>query len=150
MADLESSVSNIETKVDMFIEEMRQQNALRAAEMQDFKNEMRQQNEMRAAEIARVDSKIEKLREQYNADMKAFAKQREEDEAKRNTDAKELRKEISDGLKSLQNLTIAAVVGIVTIGVGVLTFVITSNPAPIQQPPAIQQPAQIQTVDNAE
>lgn len=82
MADLENRVSNLETKFDMFIGEMR-----------DFKNEMRKQNEMRAAEIARVDANFEKMREQYNADMKALAKQREKDNAKHYADMKALAKQ---------------------------------------------------------
>ena len=43
MADVETRVSSLETKIDMFIQEMR-----------DFKNEMRQQNEMRAQESAEL------------------------------------------------------------------------------------------------
>ena len=105
MADLENRVGSLETKIDMFIGEMRQQNA------------------MRAAEIARVDAKIEKLREQrerdnakHEADMKAIAKQREKDNAQHNEDIKDLNKKIDDKFDKLssqiQNMAIAAVVGV--------------------------------------
>lgn len=111
VSHLETKVSVIETKVDAFIQEMR-----------DFKTEMRHQNEMRAAEIARVDAKVEAMREKHNADMKALAERREKDAVKNETTANELRKEIHEGIKNIQNLTIAAIVGIVAIGVGVLSF----------------------------
>ena len=98
MADLESRVGSLETKIDMFIGEMRQQNA------------------MRAAEIARVDSKIEKLREQHEKEMKAIAKQREKDNEKHDDTIKELNKKIDDKFDKLssqiQNMAIAAVVGV--------------------------------------
>ena len=91
MADLENRVSNLETKFDMFIGEMR-----------DFKNEMRKQNEMRAAEIARVDAKFEKMREQYNADMKALAKQREKDNAKHEADIKAINERIDANVEKIE------------------------------------------------
>lgn len=99
MADVENRVSSLETKFDMFI-----------AEMRDFKNEMRQQNAMRAAEIARTDAKIEKLREQrekdnakHEAEMKAIAKQREKDNERHNDDIKELNKKIDDKFENLSS-----------------------------------------------
>ena len=76
MADLENRVSNLETKMDMFIDEMR-----------DFKNEMRQQNEMRAAEIARVDAKFE-------AKMEKLREDREKDNAKHEADIKAINERI--------------------------------------------------------
>lgn len=105
MADLESRVGSLETKIDIFIGEMR-----------DFKNEMRQQNQMRVAEIARTDAKIEKLREQHEKDMKAIAKQREKDNERHDDTIKELNKKIDDKFDKLssqiQNMAIAAVVGV--------------------------------------
>ncbi len=115
VSHLETKVSVIETKVDAFIQEMR-----------DFKTEMRDRDNQRAAEIR-------ELREQ-----------REKDAAKREAVANELRKEIQEGIKNIQNLTIAAIVGIVAIGVGVLGFVFTRNSEPQTQPP----PAQTQSVQN--
>ena len=121
MADLENRVSSLETKFDMFMEEMR-----------DFKNEMRQQNEMRAAEIARVDAKIEKLREQreednakHAADMKALAKQREEDNASHAADIKAINEKIEkkfDNMTSLFHTTSIATI----LGVGAIVWAVVS------------------------
>ena len=70
--NIENRVSNLETKFEMFIQEMR-----------DFKAEMRQQNQMRTEEIREI-----------RHDLK-------------NMDAK------IDGIgKHVQNLTVAAIVGI--------------------------------------
>ena len=57
---LEQQISNVMTKVDMFVSEMR-----------DFKVEMREQNKMRADEIlnveAKLDSKFDKLSSQIQS-----------------------------------------------------------------------------------
>ena len=47
LSNVENRVTSLETKFEMFIDEMR-----------DFKSEMRQQNEMRAAEIREIRSSI--------------------------------------------------------------------------------------------
>ncbi len=114
MADLENRVSNLETKFDMFIGEMR-----------DFKNEMRKQNEMRAAEIARVDAKFEKMREQYNADMKALAKQREEDNAKHAADIKAINEKIEEKFDKLSNQFHTTSIATI-LGVGAIVWAVVS------------------------
>ena len=50
LSNVENRVTSLETKFEMFIDEMR-----------DFKSEMRQQNEMRAAEIREIRSSIDDM-----------------------------------------------------------------------------------------
>ena len=50
LSNVENRVTSLETKFEMFIDEMR-----------DFKTEMRQQNEMRAAEIREIRSSIDDM-----------------------------------------------------------------------------------------
>ena len=129
MADnnLENRVNHLETKFEVFVQEMRDFKD----EMKDFKTEMRQQNEMRAAEIARTDAKIEQLRVQHNADMK------------------EITKEMKEISKEIRGMAITTILGVGAIVAAVMGFswaiFAPSNSAPvqIQQPPA--QTAQIQT-----
>ncbi len=137
--ELDNKVNVLAQKVDDFIVEIRQQNALRAAELQDFKNEMRQQNSMRAAEIARTDAKIETLREKHDADIK------------------ELNQKIDDKFDKLSNqihtTAIATILGVGAIVVAVMGFawaIFTPDKTepPVQTPPAAT--AQVQTADNAE
>ena len=101
MADLENRVSNIETKLDMFIEEMR-----------DFKKEIRQQNEMRAAEIR-------EMRQNHEADMKEMRQKQE-------ADMKEIRNSLDGMGKHVRNISIAAIVGIGAISASVIGFFITT------------------------
>ena len=127
VSSLETKVSVIETKVDMFIEEMRRQ------------------NEMRAAEIARVDAKFE-------AKMEKLREDREKDNAKHEADIKAINERIDAKIdtisKELRGMAIATILGVGAIVAGVMGFAWTmfanNNPAPVQQP------AQIQNVDNAE
>ena len=111
MAELENRVSNLETKFEVFVQEMRDFKE----EMRDFKAEMRQQNEMRAAEIARVDAKIEKMREQ-----------REEDNAKHAADIKELNQKIDSKFdsisKEIRSMAITIILGVGAIVAGVMGF----------------------------
>ncbi|MBO4401628.1 MAG: hypothetical protein J5809_07260 [Selenomonadaceae bacterium] len=132
MADLENRVEKLETRVSAIESKV----DVLVAKMDMFIGEMRDRDNQRAAEIARVDAKIEALHEQ-----------REKDNAKLDATTIELRKEISDGIKTLQNLTIAAIVGIGAISVGVLAFIgfniyRASETPQYQAPP----PAQTQTV----
>ena len=63
VGNLETKVSVIETKVDMFIEEMRRSN-------DDFKKEMRRQNEMRAKEISDLRQETNQKVDQLSQDIK--------------------------------------------------------------------------------
>ena len=125
----DARISNFETKFEMFmqsvqksLEEMRERDKIRAAEireldkiradeMRDFKNEMRTQNILRAKEIAELNQKIEHAQEIHNADMK----------------------EVNDRIESkfdklsgqIQNIVIAAVVGVGAVVVGVVSFVVS-------------------------
>ena len=101
MADLENRVSNLETKFDMFMEEMR-----------DFKTEMRQQNEMRAAEIR-------EMRQKHDADIKEIRQNHE-------ADMKEIRNSLDGMGKHVRNISIAAIVGIGAISASVIGFFITT------------------------
>ena len=101
--DLENRVSSLETKFEVFVQEMRDFKE----EMRDFKTEMRQQNEMRAAEIR-------ELREQ-----------REKDNAKHDADIKELNQKIDDKFDKLSSQMVT--MSITTIlGVGAIVWAVFS------------------------
>ena len=91
-------------------------------EMRDFKNEMRSQNLLRAKEIAEISKK-------HEDDMKEIAKQRESDKAKHDADMKEINNRIDEKfekiLNQMQNMAIAAVVGVGAVVVGVISFVVS-------------------------
>lgn len=87
--NLEARVSVIETKVDMFIDEMRDRDNKRAAE-------------------------IAELRQKQESDMK---------EIRTNIDS--INTKIDGMGKHFRNLTVAAIIGIVTISVTVVGFVIS-------------------------
>ena len=57
--DIERRVDRLETKFDMFMQEMR-----------EFKTEMRQQNQMRAEEIRDLQRRQDEDRRNHDADMK--------------------------------------------------------------------------------
>ena len=81
--------------------------------------------------------------ERFNSFMRELQRQREEirqQNEKHDADMKEIRGEIRDALKNLQGLTIAAVVGIAAISVGVLGFLWTTARSMESPPP--NQPAQ--------
>ena len=80
--NLEARVSVIETKVDMFIDEMRDRDNKRAAEIAELRK-------------------------------------------KQETDMKEIRNSLDGMGKHFRNLTVAAIIGIVTISVTVVGFVIS-------------------------
>ena len=90
----DARISNLETKFEMFMQSMKETTDNLKSEMQDFKNEMRQQNEMRAAEIKETRDSIKEI---YQA-----------------TDAKvsKIESKIDSLSKHIQNMAIAAVVGV--------------------------------------
>ena len=63
MSDLESRVSNLETKFEMFMQSVKDSNERRDAEMQDFKNEMRDRDNRRAAEISEIRQSVQSIQE---------------------------------------------------------------------------------------
>ena len=89
----DARISNLETKFEMFMNSL-----------QDFKNEMRQQTEMRAAEIKETRDSIKEI---YQT-----------------TDAKvsKIESKIDALSKHIQNMAIAAVVGVGAIVVGVVSI----------------------------
>ena len=84
--------------------------------VENFIQEMRDRDNKR-------DADIRELREKHDADMKEIAANRAADNAKHDADMKELRDEIHDGIKTLQNLTLAAIIGIAALVVSVIAFV---------------------------
>ena len=105
MADLENRVSNIETKIDMFI------------------GEMRDRDNQRAAEIAKLsqkhDADIKEMRQNHEADMKEMCKKQE-------ADMKEIRNSLDGMGKHVRNIAIAAIVGIGAISASVIGFFVTT------------------------
>lgn len=92
---IEMQVSNLSSKVDMFI------------------NEMREQNRQRAAEISALDVKIEKMQEQTDA---KFAKMQEQSDAK----FAKIEEKLDDMGKHVRNMAVTAVIGVVAIGAAVI------------------------------
>ena len=112
-----------DAKFNAFVEEMR-----------EFKNEMRQQNQMRAEEIREIRNDMKAAQEKHDADIKEIR-----------NDMKDLRNEIHGTLKHIQNLTlasmgltVAAVIGILAVAVGVLGFLWSTSRS--MQPPPPAQP----------
>ena len=100
----DARISNLETKFEMFMQSMKETTDNLKSEMQDFKNEMRQQNEMRAAEIKETRDSIKEI---YTT-----------------TDAKvsKIESKIDALSKHIQNMAIAAVVGVGAIVAGVVSI----------------------------
>ena len=97
---LEIKTTTIESKVDAFIQEMR-----------DFKTEMRDRDNQRAAEIREIRQSQEAMRK----DMYAVVDRMDQK---------------IDGIgKFVQNLTIAAMVGIgaAVVGIGAMTFAVVTK-----------------------
>lgn len=87
------------------------------------------------AQNARIDNVLTKV------DMLVTESQQQREDIRRtqekhDANMKEIRGEIRDALKNLQNLTVAAVVGITAIAVGVLGFLWTTARDMNPQPPA--------------
>ena len=101
MAELENRVDKLEQKTT----EIDNKVNILVAKMDMFIDEMRNRDNQRAAEIARLDAKMEKLRED-----------REKDSAKHEADMKSINEKIDakvDKLSSqIQNMAIVAVVGV--------------------------------------
>jgi len=115
--DVERRVDRLETRFDMFMEEMREFKA----EMRDFKAEMRQQNQMRAEEIRELQKKQE-------TDMRELQKRQDEDRRRHEEDIRAINTKIDGKFDKLSDqlhtMTIAAVVGFgaIAAAVGGLVF----------------------------
>ena len=94
--NLENRVNHLETKFEVLVQELH-----------DFKDEMRDRDNKRAAEIA-------ELRKKQESDMK---------EIRTNIDS--INTKIDGMGKHFRNLTVAAIIGVVTISVTVVGFVIS-------------------------
>ena len=97
----DARISNLETKFEMFMQSMKETTDNLKAEMQDFKNEMRDRDNRRADEIATVNAK-------YDAEVKAINAKIDE--------------KFEKILSQMQNMAIAAVVGVGAIVVGVVSI----------------------------
>ena len=99
--------------------------------------------------IERIDQKVDSFKEtveNFIQEMRDRDNRRDADirelRQKHDADMKELRTEIRDGMKHIQNLTIAVIIGIVAIAVAVFAFVwqnSSNNQAQNYQPPAQTQ-----------
>jgi|GEM_PF-1656205 len=132
-AEQDIKIERIDQKVDSFKETV-----------ENFIQEMRDRDNRR-------DADIRELRERHDADIKELQKKHDALSARQDAVANELRTEIRDGIKNLQSLTIAAIVGIVAIAVAVIGFVFVvwqsidqSIDKKIEQRIHCQQPAQTQ------
>ena len=87
--------------------------------------------------IERIDQKVDSFKETVENFIQEM-RDRDND-----ADMKELRTEIRDGMKHIQNLTIAVIIGIVAIAVAVFAFVwqnsSNNQPQNYQPPPAQTQ-----------
>ena len=99
--------------------------------------------------IERIDQKVDSFKEtveNFIQEMRDRDNRRDADirelRQKHDADMKELRTEIRDGLKHIQNLTIAVIIGIVAIAVAVFAFVWQNSSN--NQPQNYQPPAQTQ------
>ena len=107
--DYERRISVIETKVDMFIDEMR-----------DFKTEMRDRDNQRAAEIRALDEKILKLQE--STDEKILKLQERTDAKFDKIESKigKLEEKIDSLSTHVRNLAVTAMIGIGAMAVAVI------------------------------
>lgn len=112
--------------------------------IENFIGEMRDRDNKRDADIKELRQQREEDRKQHDADMKEIEKNRVADNAKYEADMKELRQEIHAATRDIRNFTIASVVGVGAIVVGVLGFIANSIFNPPQPQIICQPPAQTQ------
>lgn len=131
MSEAESRLTRLETKVDMFIDEMR-----------DFKTEIRDRDNQRVAEIAELrqkhDADMKAMAEKHDSDMKAMAEKHDADvrtiNQKIDTSIAALRQTVDSTNKHMQALIIAAVVGVIAVVIGVLISIWSDHKQNVPQP----------------
>lgn len=121
MAELETRVERLESKLEMFMRS-------RDDKFNNFINEMRQQNQMRANEIRDLQKRQDEERRKHDADMKELQKRQDAAQRKHEDDMREINKKIDNKFDKLSDqihtMTIAAVVGFgaIAAAVGGLIF----------------------------
>ncbi|MBR4904574.1 MAG: hypothetical protein IKZ53_07860 [Selenomonadaceae bacterium] len=131
MATTEERVDKLETRFST----LEQQFATTMAKVDSLLEESKQQRE-----------DIRRAQEKHDADMREIREESRRSQEKYDAEMKEIRNEIRDALKNLQGLTIAAVVGIAAISVGVLGFLWTTARS-METPPV--QTMQYQAAESA-
>ena len=153
MTNAEQDIKIVQTKqevddfkaiIENFIGEMRDRDNKRDADIKEIRKQREADNAKYEADMKELRRQREADNAKYEADMKELRKQREADNAKYEATANELRTEIRDGIKHIQNLTVAGIIGFLAIAVAVIAFVwqnVSNNQMQANyQPP----PAQIQ------
>ena len=91
--------------------------------IKNFIGEMRDRDNKRDADIKEIRKQREEDRKQHEADMKEVQKKQDAVANELRAETNALRTEIRDGIRHIQSLTIAAIVGIVAIAVAIIAFV---------------------------
>jgi len=128
-----------DAKFAMFMHELQQQreDIRRAQEKHDA--DMRAAQAKHDADMKELQKRQDAAQAKHDADMKAAQTKHDADIKEIRKDMKELRNEIRDALKNLQGLTIAAMVGIAAVSVGVLGFLWSTTGSMQPQPQSIYQ-----------
>jgi len=97
----DARISNLETKFEMFMQSVKESNDKRDADLKDFKDEMRDRDNQRHAEILAMNQQNKETRDSIK-------------EIYQTTDAKvsKIESKIDSLSKHIQNMAIAAVVGV--------------------------------------
>ena len=126
MATTEERVDKLEIRFATLSEQF----AATMAKVDTIIGEMRDRDNQRITEIQAMqqkhDADMKDMRQKHNADMKDMRQKHDADmkeiHQKHDADMKELREDIKGTIKHIQGLTIASMVGIMAIAIGVLGF----------------------------